>query len=132
LDYLPTELRAYLFSLGVAVAAPLLVYWMLRVPLAHFLAAIFRQADIETFWKRVVLLVLVGWTLSSSVAYKPDPAVATEYVALIWNVADQVKLALEALLYAMFALFMPLLLSYTILNVGRDRLPPAAEGAKKE
>ncbi len=121
-DRLPPEVQVYLFSLGVGLSAPVLVYWMLRGVLGHFLQAIFRNRDIERFWMRVVLLVLLAGALSKAVTYKADSDVLSDYVAIIFSLSDQVQAILESLLWTMLALFLPLLLSYTILHVGRDRV----------
>src|SRR5688500_18930026 len=39
-ERLPVEIQVYLFSLLFGAAAPLLIYWMIRPALRHFLAAV--------------------------------------------------------------------------------------------
>lgn len=121
LENLPVNVQVYLFSVALGVAAPLTVFWMLRAPLAVFLASIFRDAGIERFWMRVVLLVLFCGAFSVAIGFVPARDAAQDMVVLVWNLADQVQSILESLLWSMLGLFLPLLLSYTILNVGRDR-----------
>ena len=121
LDNLPVDAQAYLFTLLLGICAPLVLFWMLRLPLRQFLTAIFRDRGIERFWLRVVLLVLLCQSLAVSVGYQPDPGATLDDVALVWNVADQVQSILQSVVFSMFGLFLPLLLSYTILYVGRDR-----------
>ncbi len=117
------EMQAYVFSLIFGLSVPLVVYWMLRPSLHHFLSAIFQNPGIESFWKRVVLLVFVLSSFAVGVGFTPDAAISGDMAALVWNVADQVQMMLDALLWSIFGLFLPLLLSYTILHVGRDRTP---------
>jgi hypothetical protein len=131
-DRLPPEIQVYLFSLGVGLSAPLLVYWMLRGVLGHFLQAIFRNRDIERFWMRVVLLVLLAGALSKAVTYKASSDVLSDYVAIIFSLSDQVQAILESLLWTMLALFLPLLLSYTILHVGRDKSRTASDESERD
>jgi len=117
----PVDVQAYVFSLVVGITAPLLLFGMLRMPLRHFLHAIFHSAAIERFWLRVVFLALLIGSLSSAVGYWPSDSADEDFIVLIWNLADQVQSILQTLLFSMIALFLPLLLSYTILHVRRDR-----------
>jgi len=117
----PVDVQVYLISLVIGACAPLLLFGMLQAPLRHFLRAIFRNAAIERFWLRVVFLALLIGALSTAIAYHPDDSVGEDFIALIWNLADQVQSILYSLLLSMFVLFLPLLLSYTILHVRRDR-----------
>ena len=131
-ETLPVDAQAYLFTLLLGICAPLVLFWMLRVPLSQFLTAIFRDAGIERFWLRVVLLVLLCQSLAVSVGYQPDPGATLDDVALVWNMADQVQSILQSVVFSMFGLFLPLLLSFTILHIGRERVekPPAASEGK--
>jgi len=121
MSQLPTDAQAYVIALFFGVSAPLIVFWMLHLPLRHFLAEIFRSPPVEQFWIRLVLVVLVCAGLSAAVGFKPDAAVAANFVALIWNLADEFSSIIDGILYSMLALFLPLLLSYTILHAGRGR-----------
>ncbi|MBI3466809.1 MAG: hypothetical protein HY000_27670 [Planctomycetes bacterium] len=121
LSNLPPDVQAYVVSLVFGLSAPLLIFGMLRLPLRHFLAAIFASEPIEQFWMRLVLVVLVASGISQAVGFQPDKAAATNFVALIWNVADQIRHILDSLLWAMLCLFLPLLLAYTILHAGRRK-----------
>jgi hypothetical protein len=114
-ERLPIEIQVYLFSLLFGVAAPLLVYWMLRPALVHFLAATFGDARIEAFWRRLIVLVLLLAALSAAVRYRPDGGVLDDSVALVFSLADSVQSILEVLLLALVALFLPLLAAYTVL-----------------
>lgn len=120
-ERLPIEIQVYLFSLIFGVAAPLLIYWMIRPPLARFLAAIFADGAIESFWARLIVLVLVLSTLSAAIRYRPDSGVLADNVALVFSLADSVQSILELLLYALIALFLPLLLTYTVLHAAGTR-----------
>lgn len=115
------EVQVYLFALVCGITAPLVVYLLLRSPLQHFLAAIFANPQIERFWMRVVLLALLFASLSASIGFDPDDAVGEDFIVIVWALADQVQYILQGVLMVMFALFLPLLLSYTILYVGRER-----------
>jgi len=123
-EALPVAIQVYLFSLLLGVAAPLLVFWMLYPALRHFLAAIFAAEKIEHFWLRLLVLVMLLAALSAAVKYRPDGAVIIDSVALVFSLADSVQGILEMLLYALFALFLPLLATYTILQATAARLPP--------
>jgi hypothetical protein len=114
-ERLPIEIQVYLFSLLFGVAAPLLIYWMLRPALRHFLAAIFADARIESFWLRLIVLVLTLAALSAAIRYRPDGGVLDDNVALVFSLADSVQSILEVLLYALVALFLPLLATYAVL-----------------
>jgi hypothetical protein len=111
------DVQAYVFSLVVGITAPLLLFGMLRMPLRHFLHAIFYSAAIERFWLRVVFLAMLIGSLSTAVGYSPADLADEDFIVLIWNLADQVQSILQTLLFSMIALFLPLLLSYTILHV---------------
>jgi hypothetical protein len=122
-EALPVSLQVYLFSLLLGVAAPLLVFAMLLSALRHFLAAIFADRHIEAFWLRLIVLVLVLAALSAAVQYRPNSAVLSDAVALIFSLADSVQGIFSALLYALIVLFVPLLATYTILHAARVRSP---------
>lgn len=122
---LPADAQAYLIALFFGVAAPLIVFWMLHLPLRHFLSEIFRSPPVEQFWLRLVIVVLVCAGLSATVGYRPDKAVFSNFVALIWNLADQFQAILYGILSSLFGLFLPLLLTYTILHAGRFRATTA-------
>jgi hypothetical protein len=124
-EALPVPIQVYLFSLLLGAAAPLLVFWMIYPALRHFLSAIFADAKIESFWLRLIVLVLVLAALSAAVRYRPDAAVLTDGVALVFSLADSVQAILEVLLYALIALFLPLLATYTVLHAtGAHSRPP--------
>lgn len=118
---LPVAFQAYVISLFVGLAVPLFTYWLLRRPLRHFLQAIFENVAIERFWMRLVLLVILLSTFSAAVGYEPNDEVGEDFVVLVWNLADQTQSVLQSLVFALFMLFLPLLLSYTILHVGSPR-----------
>jgi hypothetical protein len=120
-ERLPIEIQVYLFSLLFGAAAPLLIYWMIRPALRHFLAAIFDDEKIEAFWLRLIVLILVLASLSAAVRYRPDGGVLTDNIALIFSLADSVQAILEVLLYALVALFLPLLATYTLIVAARGR-----------
>jgi hypothetical protein len=130
-ERLPIEIQVYLFSLLFGAAAPLLIYWMIRPALRHFLAAIFADAKIEGFWLRLIVLVLVLASLSAAVRYRPDGGVLDDNVALLFSLADSVQAILEVLLYALVALFLPLLATYSLIVAARGRVavspPPPGE-----
>ncbi|MCI0361924.1 MAG: hypothetical protein L0211_25865 [Planctomycetaceae bacterium] len=123
-DRLPIEIQVYLFSLIFGLAAPLLIYWMIRPPLGRFLSAIFADAAIESFWSRLIVLVLLFSALSAAIRYRPDSGVLADNVALVFSLADSVQVILEFLLYALIALFLPLLATYTILHAAGARSRP--------
>src|SRR4030095_9095652 len=123
-ERLPIEIQVYLFSLIFGLAAPLLIYWMIRPTLARFLAAIFAEGAIESFWSRLIVLVLVLSTLSAAIRYRPDSGVLAANVALVFSLADSVQSILELLLYALVALFLPLLATYTVLHAAGARGHP--------
>ncbi len=125
-ERLPIEIQVYLFSLLFGVAAPLLVYWMIRPALRHFLAAIFADPRIEAFWLRLIVLVLLLAAFSAAVQYRPDSGVLDDSVALVFSLADSVQAILVALLSALVFLFLPLLLTYTVLVAAGARAKPAA------
>ena len=122
-ERLPVEIQVYSFSLVFGLAAPLLIFWMVRQPLGRFLAAIFADKSIEAFWLRLILLVLVLSALSAAIRYRPDSGVLTDNVALVFSLADSVQVILEFLLFALVTLFLPLLATYTILHAAKARLP---------
>jgi len=124
------EMQAYAFTLFFGLTVPLLVYWLLRSSLRHFLSAVFQNPGIELFWKRVVLLVFILSSFAVGVGYTPDSSITGDMAALVWSVADQMQFMLQALMWSIFGLFLPLLLSYTILHVGRSR-PPVAKGPEQ-
>jgi len=123
-ERLPIEIQVYLFSLLLGTAAPLLIYWMIRPALRHFLAAIFAAEKIEAFWLRLIVLVLMLASLSAAVRYRPDGGVLDDNVALVFSLADSVQSILEVLLYCLVALFLPLLAAYTVLFAAGARTPP--------
>ncbi len=120
-ERLPIEIQVYLFSLLFGAASPLLIYWMIRPALRHFLAALFADERIEAFWLRLIVLVLVLAALPAAVRYRPDGGVLDDSVALVFSLADSVQGILEVLLYALIALFLPLLATYTIIVAARGR-----------
>ena len=122
-EFLPVPISVYCFSLLLGVAAPLLIFFMLRPALKQFLASIFADAKIEAFWQQLILLVLLLAALSAAVRYRPDTALLADTVALTFSLADSVQSILEMLLYAVFALFLPLLATYTVLHATRARIP---------
>jgi hypothetical protein len=123
-ERLPIEIQVYLFSLLFGIAAPLLIYWMIRVPLARFLSAIFSDELIESFWARLIVVVTLLATLSAAIRYRPDSGVLADNVALVFSLADSVQSILEFLLYALIALFLPLLATYTVLHAAGARAKP--------
>jgi len=123
-ERLPIEIQVYLFSLVFGLAAPLLIYWMIRPPLARFLAAIFADGPIESSWSRLIVLVLTLAALSAAIRYRPDSGVLADNVALVFSLADSVQAILEILLYALVALFLPLLATYTVLHAAGARTKP--------
>ena len=129
-DLLPVGAQIYLVSLLLGVSVPLVVCWHLHEPLTEFLKSIFRDRGIERFWIRVVVLVFFTNCLAAAVGYRPVDAVDQDYVALVWNLADQVQWILYAVVWSMFGLFLPLLISYTILHFGRDRNATTEVGTK--
>lgn len=127
-ERLPIEIQVYLFSLLFGTAAPLLIFWMIGLALRHFLAAIFDDEKIEAFWLRLIVLVLMLAALSAAVQYRPDSGVLSDSVALVFSLADSVQAILMALLSALVFLFLPLLLTYTVLiAAGARARPPAAK-----
>ncbi len=122
-EFLPVPISVYCFSLVLGVTAPLLIFFMLRPALKHFLASIFADARIEAFWQQVILLVMLLSALSAAVRYRPDVALLADSVALTFSLADSVQTILEMLLYAVFALFLPLLATYAVLHATRARTP---------
>ncbi len=127
-ERLQIEIQVYLFSLLFGTAAPLLIFWMIGPALRHFLAAIFGDPRIEAFWLRLIVLVLMLAALSAAVQYRPDAGVMGDSVALVFSLADSVQSILVALLSALVFLFLPLLLTYTVLvAAGARARPPAAK-----
>jgi hypothetical protein len=124
-EALPVPLQVYLFSLLLGVAAPLLVFWMVLTALRHFLSAIFADRRIEAFWLRLIVLVLLLASLSAAVRYRPNAALLSDSVALMFSLADSVQEIFTVLLYALIALFVPLLATYTILHAAKVRFPAA-------
>lgn len=122
---MPADAQAYLIALFFGVTAPLVVFWMLHLPLRHFLAEIFRSPPVEQFWFRLVIVVLVCTGLSATIGYRPAGLVAFDFVALIWSLGEQFQSILYGILYSLFGLFLPLLLAYTILHAGRSRTAAA-------
>jgi hypothetical protein len=122
-EFLPVPISVYCFSLVLGVASPLLIFFMLRPALKHFLASIFADPKIELFWQQLILLVLLLAALSAAVRYRPDLAVLADVIALTFSLADSVQSILEMLLYAVFALLLPLLATYAILHATRARTP---------
>lgn len=123
-EALPIPLQVYLFSLLLGAAAPLLVFWMLLAALRHFLAAIFADRKIEAFWLRLIVLVLLLAALSAAARYRPAAGVLADSTALVFSLADSVQEVFTILLYALIALFLPLLATYTVLHAARVRSPP--------
>ncbi|MBX7165654.1 MAG: hypothetical protein K1X74_04840 [Pirellulales bacterium] len=121
---LSVEIQLYLAGLAIAFAAPLFVFWLLAPSLAHFLRAIFAQPEVERFWKRLTIIVFVAASVSSGIAYHPDASANSDLAVLTWSFADQVKQTLDNLLWAMLAIFLPLLLAYMVLYAGRRAVAP--------
>jgi hypothetical protein len=119
MDALPVGVQVYLASLLLGLGFPLLFFWMLVRPLKFFLASIFNAAEVERFWLRLILLVFLSSSLAVAVEYQPVKVGQTDFVALLWNFADQTRAILNGLLLGMLAVFLPLLLAYTVLHAGR-------------
>ena len=101
---------------------------MLRAPLRRFLHDIFVCEEIERFWLRVVLIVMIGSSMSAAIAYRPDGAILADFVAIIFSFADRCQLILQNLLWSVAVLFLPLLAAYTVLHAGRRKdQAPAGE-----
>ena len=124
---LAIEIQAYIFALVLGLSIPLLLFWLLRQPLREFLKAIFHSAAIEQFWMRVVLIGFLASTLSVAVVFQPENASKTDEMALFFNMADKFKQMLDALIFAMLAIFLPLLAAYTILHMSRREERSSAE-----
>jgi hypothetical protein len=120
-EWLPIPLQVYLFSLVLGVALPLVILWMMWRALSHFLTAIFREKPIVWFWQLQIGLVLVLAGLAAAVRYRATEDVLQDAVAIVFSVSDSLQAILENVLYALFAMFLPLLLAYMVLNAGRDR-----------
>ncbi len=128
----PIEIQVYVFGLAFGIAVPLLVFWLLHRPLREFLKAIFHSRAIEQFWLRVVLLGFLASTLSVAVIFQTDQTAKTDEIALYFNVADKLKQMLDSLIFAMLAIFLPLLAAYTILHVPRRETPAAIESETED
>jgi hypothetical protein len=122
-EVLPVPLQVYCFSLLLGLATPLVVFWMVLAALRHFLAAIFADRHIESFWLRLIVLVLVLAGLSAAVQYRPDSGVLNDSVALVFSLADSTQVIFQALLFALMVLFLPLLATYAVLHAARARSP---------
>jgi hypothetical protein len=120
-QWLPIPLQVYLFSLLMGVALPLFLFWMMRRALTHFLSAIFVEAAIVRFWQLLIAMVLVLAGLAAAVRYRSSEDVLQDDVAIIFSVSDALQAILENVLYTLFALFLPLLVAYMVVNAGRDR-----------
>ncbi len=120
-QWLPIPLQVYLFSLLIGIALPLFLFWMMRRALTHFLSAIFVDAAIVWFWQLLIVMVLVLTGLAAAVRYRASEDVLQDDVAIIFSVSDALQAILENVLYALFALFLPLLVAYMVVNAGRDR-----------
>ncbi len=116
---LPIEVQVYAFGMMLGFAVPFLLFWFLLRPLREFLKEIFHSPAIEEFWLRVVLIGFLASTLSVAVVFQPADASKADEVALFFNVADKFKQMLDSLIYAMLAIFLPLLAAYTILHMSR-------------
>ena len=126
------DLQVYATSLVLGLLVPGLIFWMLYRPLASFLHAIFDQAEIERFWLRLTLLVFYAWTFAAAVQFHPDDTINTSYPALIFYLGDRVQAILHALLWSVLSVFLPLLLSYTILYRGRAASGEASQQSPGE
>jgi hypothetical protein len=120
-EWLPIPLQVYLLSLLIGVAVPAFIFWMLRPALRHFLTAIFQDAAIVRFWLLQIVLVLVLAGTAAGVRYRAREDVLQDEVAIVFSISDALQAVLENVLYALFALFLPLLVAYMVLNAGRDR-----------
>jgi hypothetical protein len=127
-EWLPIPLQVYLFSLVLGTALPLIIFWMIRPALVHFLTAIFREEPIVAFWQRQILLVLLLAGLAAAVRYRASADVLSDAVAIVFSASDALQAILENVLYALFALFLPLLLAYTVLHAGRPRAAGPGSG----
>ncbi len=119
-QWLPIPLQVYLFSVVIGVALPLFIFWMMRRALTHFLSAIFLDAAIVGFWQLQIVVVLVLAGLAAAVRYRASEDVLQDTVAIIFSVSDSLQVILESILYTLFALFLPLLVAYMVLNAGRN------------
>jgi hypothetical protein len=120
-QWLPIPLQVYLFSLLIGVALPLFLFWMMRRALTHFLSAIFVEAAIVRFWELLIAMVLVLTGLAAAVRYRASEDVLQDDVAIIFSASDALQAVLENVLYTLFALFVPLLIAYMVVNASRDR-----------
>jgi hypothetical protein len=127
---LPIEVQVYAFGMMLGFAVPFLLFWFLHRPLRAFLKEIFHSPPIEEFWLRVVLIGFLASTLSVAITFQTAAASKTDEVALFFNVADKLKQMLDSLIYAMLALFLPLLAAYTILHMPRRAEGPANPAEK--
>jgi hypothetical protein len=59
--------------------------------------------------------------------FKAEVASKSDEVALFFNVADKFKQMLDSLIFAMLAIFLPLLAAYTILHMPRRGGAPPQE-----
>lgn len=120
-QWLPIPLQVYLFGVLIGVALPLFLFWMMRRALTHFLSAIFVDAAIVWFWQLLIAMVLVLAGLAAAVRYRASEDVLQDDVAIFFSVSDALQAILENVLYTLFALFLPLLVAYMVVNAGRDR-----------
>jgi hypothetical protein len=117
---LSADLQVYATSLALGLLVPGLIFWMLYEPLTSFLHAIFDDAQIERFWLRLTLLVFYAWTFAAAVQFHPNDTIDGSYEQLIFYLGERVQTVLHALLWSVLSVFLPLLLSYTILYRGRS------------
>ncbi len=128
---LSIEIQVYVFGLALGLSVPLLLFWLLHRPLREFLKEIFHSAEIEQFWLRVVLIGFLASALSVAVVFQPAVASKTDEVALFFNVAEKFKQMLDSLIFAMLAIFLPLLAAYTILHFQRRGIGPASRSEEQ-
>lgn len=126
------DLQVYAMSLTLGLLVPGVIFWMLYQPLTSFLRAIFENAAIERFWLRLTLLVFYAWTLGAAVQFHPNDSLDESYATLIFYMGDRVQAILYALLWSILSLFLPLLLSYTILFRARGSSAAASPPARGE
>ena len=120
-QWLPIPLQVYLFGVLIGVALPLFLFWMMRRALTHFLSAIFVEPAIVWFWQLLIAMVLVLSGLAAAVRYRASEDVLQDDVAIFFSVSDTLQAILENVLYTLLALFLPLLVAYTVIHAGRDR-----------
>lgn len=123
---LTIEVQVYLLGMALGIAVPLVLFYLLHRPLREFLKEIFHSPAVEQFWLRVVLIGFLASALSVGVTFQPAAASKADEIALFFNLVDKFKAMLDQLMFAMLAIFLPLLAAYTILHLPRHGKDPAA------